>query len=76
MGITRGRGVREKLPTVKVCVHAQIVVVPIGVIVLLGLYNPPHQGINSRPNLSRSDECNPLCGFFVVVHSAWGCRAE
>jgi hypothetical protein len=34
-------------------------VVPIGVVVLLGLCNPPHRGVNSQPNLGRSDECTP-----------------
>jgi hypothetical protein len=39
---------------------ARIVVVPAGVIVLLGLCNPPRQGVNSRPNLGRSDDkCTP-----------------
>jgi hypothetical protein len=40
-GITHERGVWDKLLTVKVCVLARIVVVPAGVTVLLGLYNPP-----------------------------------
>jgi hypothetical protein len=48
---------------------ARIVVVPAGVTVLLGLCNPPHGGVNSRPILGRSDEYIPLCGFLVVVHS-------
>jgi hypothetical protein len=55
----------------EVCVLAQIVVVPVEVTVLLGLCHPPHQGINSWPNLGRNDECTPLCGFLVVVHFDW-----
>jgi hypothetical protein len=75
-GITRGRGVRDELPTVKVCVLARMVVVPSGVTVLLGPCNPPRLDVNSRPILGRSDKCTPLCAFVVVVHSAWGCKAE
>jgi hypothetical protein len=30
------------IPTLKVCVLTQIIVVPIGVIVMFGLCNPPH----------------------------------
>jgi hypothetical protein len=62
--------------TVKVCVLARIVVVPAEVIIMLGLCNPPRRGVNSWPNLGRSDECTPLCGFLAVVHSAWGHEAE
>jgi hypothetical protein len=61
---------------VKVCVLAQIIVVPTGVIVLLELCTSPHRGVNSWPNLGRSDECTPLCGFLTVVHSAWGHETE
>jgi hypothetical protein len=61
---------------VNICVLARIVVVPVGVIFMLGLCNPPRRGVNSWPNLGRSDECTPLCGFFVVVHSSWGHEVE
>jgi hypothetical protein len=39
------------IPTLKVCVLAQIVVVPTGVTVLFELCNPPCRGVNSRSNL-------------------------
>jgi hypothetical protein len=45
-------------------------------IVLLVLCNLPCRGINSRPNLGRSDECTPLCGFLAVVRSASGHEVE
>jgi hypothetical protein len=70
------RGVQDKLLTVKVCILARIVVVPAGVIVILGLCNRSRRGINSQPNLGRSNDCTPLCGFLSVVHSAWGREAE
>jgi hypothetical protein len=75
-GISPGRGVRDKLSTMKVCVLARIIVVPVGVAVLLGLCNPPHRGVNSRPNLGRSDECTPYCEFLTVVNFTWGHEAE
>jgi hypothetical protein len=48
------------IPTLKVCILLQIVVVPAVVTVLFGLCNPPHQGINSWPILGWRIKCTPL----------------
>ena len=48
---TRCSGV---ISTSKVCELVRNVVVAAGVTVLLGLCNPPRQGVDSRPNLGRS----------------------
>jgi hypothetical protein len=50
-------------------------VVPVGVTILLGLCNPPHQG---RGEPAKPGYCIPFCGFHVVIQLVryWGREAE